>query len=100
MSEVVDNISKHRFEIDLGDGSVAFAEYRLEGERIIFPHTVVPPKHEGKGIASRLAKAALAFARQRGLKVVPRCAFFAGYMKKHPETHDLLAPDGRAIAGV
>lgn len=97
MNDVRDNQEEGRFELVLDDGQVAFAEYRLAGERIIFPHTVVPEEHEGQGIASRLARHALAFAREQRLQVVPLCAFFREYMKRHPETHDLLAPEGRAM---
>jgi predicted GNAT family acetyltransferase len=55
----------------------------------------VPPAYEGRGVASELAKAALADARRRGLRVVPRCAFFASYFRRHPEQQDLLAPRSR-----
>jgi hypothetical protein len=31
--------------------------------------------------------------------VIPQCAFFASYMRRHPDTQDLLAPEGRALLG-
>ena len=94
---VVDNREAHRFELELDGGDVAVAAYLLDGGRIIFPHTVVPEGYEGQGIGSRLVEAALASARERGLSVVPECSFFAGYMKRHPETHDLLDPSARDL---
>ena len=94
MSEVVRTPS--RFEIALDGGEVAFADYRIEGDSIVFPHTVTPRAFEGHGLASRLAKAALAYAREQGLKVRPHCAFFAAYIAKRPELHDLVHPDERA----
>jgi len=87
---VRDNAEKHRFEIDLGDGSFAIAEYRLRAGKIIFTHTEVPPAHEGRGIGSLLVRTALESARERGLKVIPICPFFAAYIKKHAEEQDLL----------
>ena len=96
---VRDNPEKHRFEADLGD-SIAFAEYIVSPTKIIFSHTEVPPAHEGKGIGSVLIKAGLASARVRGLKVIPTCPFFASYMKRHPETHDLLDASYRKIFGL
>ena len=36
-----------RFEIRMG-GDVAFAEYRLKGDSVIFPHTVVPDAFSGQ----------------------------------------------------
>jgi predicted GNAT family acetyltransferase len=92
-----DNPDKHRFETDLGDGSVAIAEYTLPKGKIVFSHTEVPPAHEGQGIGSALIRFALAAARERGLQVIPICPFFAAYMKRHEETHDLLDPAWRKI---
>ena len=96
---VRDNAEKHRFEADLGD-SIAIAEYILTPTKIIFSHTEVPPAHEGKGIGSVLIKAGLASARERGLKVIPTCPFFASYIKRHPEEQDLLDPHYRTVLGL
>lgn len=87
---VRDNPEKHRFEIDLGGGSLAVAEYTLPAGKILFTHTDVPPEHEGKGIGTKLIEFALATARERGLKVIPICPFFDAYMRKHAEVQDLL----------
>lgn len=53
-----------------------------------------------KGIDTLLIRGALAAARERGLKVIPICPFFAAYMRKHPEEHDLLDPAWRTRFGV
>ena len=95
-----DNVEKHRFEIDLGDGSFAIAQYVLPEGKIMFTHTEVPPAHQGKGLGTLLIKTALAAARERGLQVIPICPFFAAYIKKHPEEQDLLDPAYRKILGV
>lgn len=97
---VRDNVEKHRFEIDLGDGSFAIAQYTLREGKIMFTHTEVPPAHEGKGLGTLLIKSALASARERGLKVIPICPFFAAYIKKHPEEQDLLDPACRRMLGL
>ena len=97
--EVRDNPAKHRFEADLGD-SLAVAEYALHPGKIIFIHTAVPPEHAGGGIGTALIKAGLDAARERGLKVVPVCPFFAAYVREHPEEQDLLDPSTRAKLGL
>ena len=51
--------------------------------------------HEGKGIGTTLIRFALDAARERGLKVIPICPFFAAYMQKHAEVQDLLDPAWR-----
>jgi uncharacterized protein len=92
--EVVNNSEAGRFEVRLGE-DLAFVEYRLLASGILFPHTEVPPAFEGRGVGSALVKAAMAFARERGEKVIPVCPFVAGYIVKHPEFHDLVHPDYR-----
>jgi predicted GNAT family acetyltransferase len=89
-SAVRDNPALSRFELD-ADGVTAVANYRLDGRVITFTHTEVPPQARHGGIASRLTEGALAAARARGLKIVPRCSFVKAYVDKHPEVHDLLA---------
>lgn len=97
--QVANNQAKHRFEIALGD-DVAFAEYSLVQGGIILPHTEVPEALEGRGIASQLAKAALGYAREHGLEVIPTCPFMAAYITKHPEWHDLVHPSYRERLGI
>lgn len=87
---VRDNPERHRFEIDLGDGSFAIAEYTLPAGKIMFTHTEVPEAHEGQGLGTKLIRFALDAARERGLKVIPICPFFAAYMQEHAEVQDLL----------
>lgn len=97
---VRDSPEKHRFEIDLGDGSFAIAEYTLPAGKIMFTHTEVPPEHGGKGLGTKLIEFALSAARERGLKVIPICPFFAAYMQKHAEVQDLLEDSWRLRFGL
>lgn len=97
---VRDNPERHRFEIDLGDGSFAIAEYTLPAGKIMFTHTEVPEAHEGKGIGTKLIEFGLTAARERGLKVIPICPFFAAYMEKHADVQDLLEPAWRKQLGL
>ena len=89
MSDVRDNKSKHRFEMDAG-GDSAVAYYTLAPGVITFNHTEVPPTLRGQGIASRLIRGALEAARAQRMKVVPRCSFVAAYLARHSEFNDLL----------
>ncbi|MFL0414828.1 GNAT family N-acetyltransferase [uncultured Sphingomonas sp.] len=90
MNKVRDNRAEQEFELDV-DGHRAIAAYQREGERIVFTHTVVPREIEGRGVASRLIRAALDSARDQGLKVIAQCQFVAAFIRKHPEYRDLLA---------
>ena len=97
---VRDNPERHRFEIDLGDGSLAIAQYTRPMGKIMFTHTEVPPEYEGRGLGTMLIKFALASARERGLQVIPICPFFAAYIQKHAEEQDLLDPTWRIRFGL
>ena len=97
---IVDNPEKQRFEVDLGDGSMAIADYTVRHGKIIFTHTKVPSAHEGQGIGSALVRFALAAARERKLQVVPICPFFAAYIQSHETEQDLLDPAYRQILGL
>jgi len=89
VSEVRDNPTLHRFELD-ADGHTAVAYYRLEPGVITFTHTEVPPALSGRGVGSALARGALDNVRARGLKVVAKCEFIGGYIARHAEYANLL----------
>ncbi|NWG73882.1 MAG: N-acetyltransferase [Rubrivivax sp.] len=72
------------------DGRRSVCAYRLQLGTMVFTHTEVPPALQGRGIAAALVAAALAHARERGLRVRPLCSYVAVYMRRHPETLDLL----------
>jgi len=89
------NAAAHRFELTI-DGALARADYHLADGVMRIHHTHVPQVLEGRGIAAALVKAALAHARGEGLRVQPACSYVRAYMKRHPETHDLLV-DGMRV---
>lgn len=76
------------------EGGLAECAYRLgpgPGPGVMnIVHTEVPPQAEGRGIAAALVDAALAHARVQGLRVRPSCSYVRSYMRRHPETQDLL----------
>lgn len=90
MTPVRDNRAEAEYELTV-DGHRAVAAYQIEGDRIVFTHTVVPPAIEGRGVGSRLIRGALDSARDRGLKVVPQCPFVRAFIERHEEYRDLLA---------
>ena len=87
--QVTNDERTHRFEVE-SDAQTAFLSYRHVGGSLTLDHTEVPPELEGRGIASKLARTALEYARERGLEVVPICPYVSKYLKKHSEYLDLL----------
>jgi predicted GNAT family acetyltransferase len=88
--EVRDNPETHRFEL-LVDGEVAgMAAYRLRESAVIVTHSEVDRRFRGQGLANELARRTLDQIRERDLRVVPLCPFFARYVGEHPEYDDIV----------
>ena len=83
------DIASSRFEMDTGNAT-ALIEYVRAGGRVTFIHTYVPPELRGHGLAEQMVRAALAWARQESLKVVPQCTYTARFIERHAEYADLL----------
>jgi predicted GNAT family acetyltransferase len=91
---IVHNQAQHRFEAVLPEG-LCRADYRRVGDTMHLVHSEVPWELEGRGIAGELVQAALDYAAAKGLKVIPQCSYVRAYMRRHPDTHHLLAPGAR-----
>jgi predicted GNAT family acetyltransferase len=92
---IVHDPDAQRYEIYLGDVSVGFAAYRTEPDRVVFTHTRIDSAYEGRGLGSRLIAAALAEVRAGGSPVEPQCPFVAAYIRRHPESAEVVANAGR-----
>ncbi|MCW5659797.1 MAG: N-acetyltransferase [Burkholderiaceae bacterium] len=88
-SDVVHDERAARFEMRV-QGQLCIAQYHLIDGVMWLTHTEVPPNLQGRGHAARVVKAALDHARAQGLKVRPACSYVRSYMRRHPETRDLL----------
>jgi NAD+ kinase len=91
---VVDSFEQSRYEILLGGELAGVLHYRRHGGEVELAHTEIDQAFEGRGLAGRLASAALEDARGRATPVVASCPFVAGYLERHPEYHELLATRG------
>ena len=82
---------RSRFEATV-DGQLCVCQYRMYGRLMMFTHTGVPTALRGRGIAAELVRVALDHARSRGFKVRPDCSSVDAYMRRRPDTLDLLQP--------
>ncbi len=79
------------FFIEEGGKQIATMRYVFAGpEKFIIEHTVVIPEFEGKGIGKLLVKAAVDFAREKGIKILPLCPYASVVFKRTPEYADVL----------
>jgi len=85
----VHQLTDNRFEVDLGKEK-AILIYMIKAGLFILLHTEVPPAFEGRGIAGQMARVALEYARNEGLKVMSYCSFTTAYIERHPEYNKLL----------
>ena len=81
---VVHNASNQRFEMDV-DGQLSVLEYTFKNHRLFLTHTEVPPALQNEGLGTKLAHAALEYARKNDLNVVAICPFVKEYVDGHPE---------------
>ena len=93
-SDTVDihhNAAGSRFELRV-QGQLCIAQYRLVDGVMWLTHTETPPTLRGRGLAEHVVRAALDHARKHGFKVRPACSYVRTYLRRHPDTHDLVAP--------
>ena len=83
-----------RFEIRLGEYP-AVAEYVRGDDEIVLTRTFVPPVLRGRGLAERLVRAALEFARLERLRMVPACPYVTAFVERHPELVTPTPPGSR-----
>lgn len=95
--EVVDVPAEDRFVVR-GPDAEAELDYRLNGKRFVLAHTEVPEAWGGRGVGSRLIRAALARARAEQLTVVPWCPFARRWLKEHPDEAGAVDVDFKASA--
>ena len=90
MTEILHEVPEQRF-VTQAEGHAARLDYIEDEGRLTITHTIVPPEIGGRGIAAELVRAALAYARDAGLKVDPQCSYADAWMRRHPEFDVLRA---------
>ena len=88
--EVVHEPARRRF-VDRSGGSESQLIYEAVGEGLVeFRSTWVDPSARGRGVGEGLVLAALAWAKDEGLKVIPACWFVRTVVGRYPEYQPLL----------
>ncbi len=87
---VVNNPEESRFEAWIGD-QVAVLDYVIDHEGdLVLTHAGTPSALEGQGIAGKVTRDALEYAKANGLRVVPLCSYVSAYIRRHPEYRPLV----------
>lgn len=71
---------QQRFVLQL-DGAEAVLDYVVAGNSINFHHTFVPPTFRGKGLAEKLVRHGLAWARQQQYQISASCWYVQKFLR-------------------
>lgn len=89
--EVIHNLAENRFEIWI-DGQLAKLDYILRDDTIVMTHVGVHPDFRGRGVAAKITQAALEYAKEKSLRVIPMCPYVAAYIRRNPQYKESLKP--------
>ena len=83
--DVLHDIQHSRFVIPLSGGEAELVYEIVGDDAIDLQHTEVPPSERNQGVADALVRAALAYAREHELRVVPTCPYVQAWVRRHPD---------------
>jgi predicted GNAT family acetyltransferase len=90
--QVDDVPERSRYEVKVDGELAGFAEYRRRRGLIAFTHTLIDPRFEGRGLATKMIRVALEQARAQNLAVLPFCPFVRAFIAEHPADDLDLVP--------
>lgn len=88
--KVIHEQENERFVIYINDKE-AFVEYNTTEDVLNLYHTYTEPELRGKGLAAQVVRAAIEFAKENNLKVVPTCSYVQAFIKRNDEYKELVA---------
>jgi hypothetical protein len=89
-SKVIHEKENERFVIYV-EGNEVYVEYTMRNNTIDLNHTYTHPALRGKGLAAHVVRAALEFAKENNLKVIPTCSYTQAFIAKNDEYKKLVA---------
>ncbi len=82
--------TKGRFYFEEDDNLAAEMTYSKAGnERIIIDHTEVSDDYRGQSLGKKLVYAAVEYARDKNLKILPLCPFARSVFSKNKDIRDV-----------
>ena len=89
-NEVRHNVDASRYELVADGELVGIADYRIDGDRVVFPHTEIAAARRGQGLGAVLVQGALDDVAGSGRTVVPQCWYVAEFIDENPQYKQLL----------
>lgn len=82
---------KGQFTAFVQEEQAGLMTYTWTGDdRFIIDHTEADPKFKGKGVGKQLVLAAVEYAREKGVSIIPLCPFAQHVFDKTTEIQDVL----------
>lgn len=91
--EIINNESEKRFEVSV-NGLLSKLDYLQDKDTFVITHVGVHPELRGQGVAGKLTKAGLEFAKAKSLRVIPMCSYATAYIRRHPQYAELTKYQG------
>lgn len=81
---------KNRFYVEI-NGKTSELQYKKIDEKTLdYQRTFVPEELREQGIAGKIVKHALEYAKENDYKIIPSCDFVQHYIDQHPEYKGLI----------
>jgi predicted GNAT family acetyltransferase len=87
--EVIHDKEKNRFYIVL-DGGECRVDYTCKGDCMDVFETFVSREERGKGLATKMLKEVMEYAKRNNLKIKPTCPYIKVFLRRHPEYKELV----------
>lgn len=85
-----ENEKKGEFYYEIDGSKLGLMTYSYAGsDKIIIDHTEVDESLKGQGVGYKLVEAAVVFARENNLKIMPLCPFANAVFRKRSEYNDV-----------
>jgi|TARA_B100000508_G_C11323346_1_gene210550 hypothetical protein len=82
--------TKGEFFVEQNGTKIAFMSYTKNNDtRIIIDHTEVHESQKGTGLGKKLVFEAVAFAREKGIKILPLCPFARAVFLRNKDIQDV-----------
>jgi predicted GNAT family acetyltransferase len=82
--EVYHDKTNSSFVIKIDD-AFSYVSYNLNEDVMELYTTYTAPQLRGRGLAERVVRAALEFAKENNLKVIPSCSYVKVFLERNPE---------------
>lgn len=87
----IDTSARGMFKAEDNGEKAGLMTYSWTGKTMfIIDHTEVDPAYSGLGVGKKMVMAAVEYARQNNLKIIPLCPFAKSVFDKTPDIRDVL----------